>query len=180
VTTPAGLRIEPATEKDVSLIHELIKGLADLERLGHLVAATHDDLREALFGVRPVAEAVVASVNGRPAGYALWFYTYSTFLGKRGIYLEDLFVAPGSRGRGIGRALLTHLARVAIARGCERIEWAVLNWNEPAIRFYEGLGAEPINDWTIYRLSGDALRAVAEVRRNDRVPGESGTDRPSD
>lgn len=157
----ADVRVEEASEKHVRVIHELIRDLAEYERLAHLVVASEDDLRETLFGERRIAEAIVASVDGRPAGYALWFYTYSTFLGKPGIYLEDLFVVPGSRGKGIGRALLRHLARVAVARGCVRIEWAVLNWNESAIRFYEGLGAEPIGDWTIYRLFGDALQDLA-------------------
>jgi GNAT superfamily N-acetyltransferase len=161
VITPDRLRIERAAEQDVGLILELIKGLAEYEQLGHVVVATEQDLRESLFGEPRIAEAVIASFDGRPVGYALWFYTYSTFLGKRGLYLEDLFVVPGSRGQGIGRALLTHLARIAIERGCGRIEWAVLNWNEPAIRFYKGLGAKPINDWTIYRLTDDALRDAA-------------------
>ena len=161
---PGGLRIEQATEKDVRVIHGLIKALAEYERLEHLVVATEDALRESLFGEPRVAEAVIASIDGQPVGYALWFYTYSTFLGRRGLYLEDLFVAPGSRGKGVGRALLTHLARVAIARGCGRIEWAVLKWNEPAIRFYEGVGAAAIDDWMVYRLTGDALRDLARVQ----------------
>ena len=156
MTTP-GLRIEPAAERDVPVIRQLIQGLAEYEKLAHLFVASEDDLRDALFGGSPVAEAMIASLDGRPVGYALWFQTFSTFLGKRGIYLEDLFVVPDARGAGVGRALLTRLAQIALERGCGRVEWAVLDWNEPAIRFYQGLGAEPIGGWTIYRLTGEAL-----------------------
>jgi GNAT superfamily N-acetyltransferase len=155
------LQIEPATVEDVPVIHGLIEGLARFERLEHLFAATERDLHDALFGEPRAAEAVLARLDGRPVGYALWFNTSSTFLGKRGFYLEDLFVVPDARGRGIGRALLAHLARIAITRGCCRIDWAVLNWNEAAIRFYRSLGAAPIDDWTIYRLDGEALKTVA-------------------
>jgi GNAT superfamily N-acetyltransferase len=158
--TTSGLRIDPATERDVPVIRQLIIGLAEYEKLAHLFRATEADLRDALFGPRPVAEAMVASIDGRPVGYALWFETFSTFLGKRGIYLEDLFVVPDARGAGVGRALLTRLAQIAVERGCGRVEWAVLDWNEPAIRFYRSLGAEPIEGWTIYRLTGDALKRL--------------------
>ena len=165
MTTSGRLRIEAATEKDLGVILGLIRELAEYEQLAHLVVATEADLRHSLFGEPRVAEAALALVDGRPVGYALWFYTFSTFLGKRGLYLEDLFVVPDARGAGIGRALLTYLARIAIVRGCGRIEWSVLKWNEPAIRFYEGLGARPIDGWTVYRLAGDALREVGEGRR---------------
>jgi len=157
-----GLHIAAATERDVPVILQLIKGLADYEKLAHLVTATEDDLRTALFGASPVAEAVIASIDGRPVGYALWFQTFSTFLGRRGVYLEDLFVVPDARGMGVGRALLAHLARIAVERGCERVEWAVLDWNDPAIRFYRRIGAEPMDEWTVYRLTGEALRELVE------------------
>jgi GNAT superfamily N-acetyltransferase len=163
VSQPDDLRITPATEAEVPVIHGLIRGLAEFERLEHLFTANERELRDALFGKAPVGEAVVASIGQQPVGYALWFYTYSTFLGKRGFYLEDLFVVPEARGKGVGRALLTHLARVAVERGCARIDWAVLNWNERAIRFYQSLGATPIDEWTIYRLTGDALSALARA-----------------
>lgn len=151
------MRIEPATEQDVPVVYELMRSLAEYERLADLVTATEHDLREALFGASRMAQAAIASLDASPVGYALWFYTYSTFRGRRGIYLEDLFVTPQARGKGVGRALLEHLARTAVADGCIRIEWAVLNWNESAIRFYDGLGANPIDGWTIYRLDGEAL-----------------------
>lgn len=165
VTTPAGLRIDAATDRDVGVILDLIKGLAEFEKLAHLVSVTEGTLRDGLFGPARVADAVIASIDGRAVGYALWFYTFSTFLGTRGIYLEDLFVVPEARSHGVGHALLRHLARIAVSQGCGRIEWAVLDWNERAIRFYERLGATPVTDWTIYRLSGDALRTVAEAPR---------------
>jgi GNAT superfamily N-acetyltransferase len=159
------LRIEPVTDKDVKVVLDLIRGLAEYERMSHLVVATEDDLRQALFAEPRTAEAVIASLEGRPVGYALWFYTFSTFLGKRGIYLEDLFVLPDSRGHGIGRALITHLARIAIVRGCPRIEWSVLNWNESAIRFYDDLGATPVAEWTVYRLTNEALSRLSKGSR---------------
>jgi len=162
VPRPDALRIVPATESDVPLILSLIKGLAEYERLADHVTATEDDIRESLFGEPRVAEAVIARVDAQPAGYALWFHTYSTFLGKRGLYLEDLFVLPPWRGQGIGRALLSHVAHQAVQRNCGRLEWSVLDWNEPAIRFYEGLGARPVGEWTIYRLAGEALEEVAK------------------
>ncbi len=160
-TGRAEARIEQATERDVPLLLSLIKALADYERLLPEVVATEADLRDSLFGGHPAAEAVIAYVGDRPAGYAIWFHTFSTFLGKRGLYLEDVFVLPDRRGQGIGRALLAHLARVAVARRCGRIEWSVLDWNEPAIRFYKGLGAGPTEGWRVFRLTGDALRALA-------------------
>ena len=154
----------PAAADDVALLLRLIRALAEYERMSDQVVATEADLHDALFGARPVAEAVIASVGAEPVGFALWFYNYSTFLGRPGLYLEDLFVLPDWRGRGIGRALLQHLARVAVERGCGRMEWSVLDWNEPAIGFYRRLGAQAMNEWTVYRLTGDALARLAARR----------------
>ena len=155
------VRIRPAAPDDVPLIVELIHGRAEYERLAHECVATEERVRESLFGPRPDAEVVIAEVDGRPAGFALFFHNYSTFLARRGLYLEDLFVFPQYRGQGVGRALLVHLARLAVARGCGRFEWWVLDWNEPAIRFYESLGAVPMDDWTVYRVTGEALERLA-------------------
>ena len=154
-------RIEPAREKDAPLILRLIKGLADYEKLADDVRATEDGLRASLFGPKPDAEVVIAYADAEPVGFALFFHNYSTFLGRRGLYLEDLFVLPEWRGRGAGRALLTHLARLALERGCGRFEWAVLDWNEPAIGFYKSLGAQPMHEWTIFRVTGEPLRQLA-------------------
>jgi GNAT superfamily N-acetyltransferase len=155
------ITIRPASADDVPLVLEFIKALADYEKLSHEVIATESGLRDALFGPRPCAEVVFACIAGEPAGFALFFHTFSTFLGQRGLYLEDLFVKPEWRGRGVGRRLLIHLARVAIERECGRFEWSVLDWNEPAIQFYHGLGARPMDDWTIFRVSGRALHELA-------------------
>jgi GNAT superfamily N-acetyltransferase len=155
------IRIERATADDVPLILRLIKALAEYERLTHEVVATEASVRETLFGPRPAAEAVLAYVGSEPAGFAVWFQNYSTFLSRAGLYLEDLFVLPHWRGRGIGRQLLVHLARTAVARGCGRVEWSVLDWNEPAIGFYRRIGARPMDEWTVYRLAGDALQRLA-------------------
>lgn len=153
--------IRPATASDPPLILALIRELADYERLAHEVTATERDLRESLFGEHPAAEVVIAEWQGETAGYALFFHNYSTFLCKRGLYLEDLFVRPAFRGRGIGKALLTHLAGLAVDRGCARFEWAVLDWNEPAIGFYKRLGAVPMADWRVMRVTGEALTRLA-------------------
>lgn len=158
------IRIEPATERDVPVVLRLIRDLAEYERLAHEVRASEDLLREALFGDDPAAEAVVAYAGDEPVGFALWFYTFSTFLARRGLYLEDLFVVPAWRGQGVGRALLTHLGRIALARGYGRMEWSVLDWNDPAIRFYRSLGAKPMDEWTVYRLTGDALEDLGRAR----------------
>ena len=155
-------RIEPARERDVPLILSLIKGLAEYEKLAHEVVATEERLRQSLFGPHPSAEVVIAYVDDEAVGFALFFHTYSTFLGQRGLYLEDLFVLPEWRGRGAGRALLTHLARIAAERGCGRFEWSVLDWNEPAINFYKRLGAKPMHEWTIFRVAGDSLTALGQ------------------
>ena len=155
------LRIEPATIHDVPLILQFIQELAAYEQLAHACVATEDDLRTQLFGPDPVAHTVIAYAGDEPAGFALYFFNFSTFLARPGLYLEDLYVKPALRKRGIGRALLAYLARVASERGCGRMEWSVLNWNEPAIRVYRGIGAQPLEDWTVMRLTGPAISALA-------------------
>ena len=161
-TEIAGLTIRTAQPLDVPVIHGFIRDLAVYERLSLEVEATEEALRETLFGPRPFAETILAEVDREPVGFALFFHTYRTFRGRPGIYLEDLFVRPHARGRRIGRALLAHLARLAVERGCAHLEWSVLNWNEPAIRFYRGLGAKPMDEWTVYRMSGPELRNLAD------------------
>jgi GNAT superfamily N-acetyltransferase len=146
---------------DVPTIFSLIKGLAEYERLSDDVVGTEELLREHLFGERPYAEVILAEVNGQAVGFALYFYNYSTFLTRPGIYLEDLFVLPDERGRGYGKALLTALGRLAVERGCGRLEWSVLDWNEPSIRFYRSLGAVGMDEWTINRVTGEALERLA-------------------
>lgn len=155
------VEIRAATEDDVPLILTLIKELAEYERLSHEVVATEEVLRDSLFGEWRVAEALLGYLEDDPAGFALFFHTFSTFLGKPGIYLEDLYVRPEFRGAGVGRALLVHLAKLAKERGCGRLEWSVLDWNEPAIGFYKGVGASPVSGWTVYRVSGEALDELA-------------------
>jgi GNAT superfamily N-acetyltransferase len=164
------IRIERATERDVPLIFSLIKGLAEYEKLAHEVTATEAKLRATLFGPRPAAEVVIAYADGTPAGFALFFHNYSTFLAQPGIYLEDLYVLPEWRGRGLGRRLLSHLAALAVERNCGRLEWSVLDWNEPAIGFYRSLGARLMDEWSIFRVTGDSLRALAAktIERGDR------------
>jgi GNAT superfamily N-acetyltransferase len=154
-------RLRSATSDDVPVIAELIRGLARFEKLEQEVVMTEELLAAGLFGDRPYAEVVLAEDDGRPVGFALFFHNFSTFLGRPGIYLEDLFVLPEQRGQGIGRMLLAHLARLAVERGCGRLEWAVLDWNRDAIKFYERLGAQPNSDWTVYRLAGEALTGLA-------------------
>jgi GNAT superfamily N-acetyltransferase len=161
VTKPA-LRIESATERDVPVILRMIKGLAEYEQLGDHVIATEEKLRATLFGPHPAAEVLIGYDGSAPVGFALFFQVYSTFLAQPGIYLEDLFVVPEARAHGYGRQLLAHLARVAAERGCGRLEWSVLDWNQPAIGFYKKLGAIPMEDWTIFRLTGDALTHLAQ------------------
>jgi GNAT superfamily N-acetyltransferase len=157
----SGLVIRNASEKDTATILLFIRELAEYERLSHQVSATEELLRRALFGERAVAEALIAEHEGEPVGFALFFRNFSTFLGLPGIYLEDLFIRPQWRGHGFGKALLLHIARLAKERGCGRLEWAVLDWNEPAIEFYRSLGAEAMDEWTVYRLTGDKLRDLA-------------------
>lgn len=156
------LTIRAALEKDVPLILSFIEKLADFEKLRHEVAATEDLLRRTLFGGRRVAEVALAYWDDTPAGFALFFHNFSTFVGRPGIYLEDLFVGPEHRGKGIGKALMLHLAKLARERGCGRLEWAVLDWNQPAIEFYKKLGAVPMHDWTVFRVTGEALEALAK------------------
>jgi GNAT superfamily N-acetyltransferase len=153
--------VRSASTEDVPLILSFINELAEYERLSHEVVATEEMLREHLFGERPVAEVLIAEHGGEAAGFALFFHTFSTFLGKPGIYLEDLYVRPEFRRAGIGRALLVHLANVARERGCGRLEWSVLDWNEAAIGFYRGIGASPVSGWTVYRVTGEALEGLA-------------------
>jgi GNAT superfamily N-acetyltransferase len=155
------IEIRAATPADVALILALIKELAEYERLSHEVVATESQIRATLFGERPVSEVVIASLEGTPVGFALFFPNYSTFLGRPGLYLEDLFVRPEARGVGIGRELLEYLARLAVARGWGRLEFRVLDWNEPSISFYKKLGAEPLEDWTVFRVTGAALQNLA-------------------
>ena len=157
----ANVRIAPGRNEDVPVILRLIRALADYERLSHQAVATEQDLRGALFGPKPFAEVILAWVDDVPVGFALFFHNFSTFLGRPGLYLEDLFVVPEWRGRGVGRLLLSHLAKIAIERNCGRMEWAVLDWNEPAIGFYERLGASVLEDWRICRLTDDALKRAA-------------------
>ena len=161
VEASAALRIAPATVADVPLILALIRDLAEYERMADQVEATEADIGRALFGERPCAEAVIARAGDEAVGFALFFHTFSTFVGRRGLYLEDLYVRPAFRGRGIGRRLLAHLAALAVERGCGRFEWSVLDWNAPAIAAYQRVGAVPMDDWTVYRLTGDGLRALA-------------------
>jgi len=151
------LRIEPARPEDCAAILRLIRALADYERLAHLVVVDEDALRRELFGERPLVEALLAWEGGVAVGFALYFHNFSTFLGRRGLYLEDLFVVPEARGRGHGKALIRALAQRAVARGCGRFEWAVLDWNQPAIDFYRALGADVMPDWRVCRVSGAAL-----------------------
>ena len=155
------LQIQPAREADVAQILRFIRELARYERLEHEVIATEADLRAALFGERPFAEALLARLDGAPVGFALFFHNFSTFTGRPGLYLEDLYVTPPARGRGIGRQLLRHLATVAIERRCARVDWAVLDWNTSAIAFYRSLGAQPLEDWRVFRLTGAPLEQLA-------------------
>ena len=159
------LTIRFATIDDTPLVLTLIRGLAEYERLAQEAVATEEDIRESLFGARPAAEVLIAETGGEPAGFALFFHNYSTFLGRRGLYLEDLFVFPAFRGRGIGRALMARLAQIAVERNCGRFEWWVLDWNEPSIRFYESLGARAMSDWTVFRLTGAPLKQLASEGR---------------
>jgi GNAT superfamily N-acetyltransferase len=152
--------LRPATRADVPEILRLIKALAEYEKLAGDVVATEAALADTLFGPRPAAEVLIAEDRGRAIGFALFFQNYSTFLARPGIYLEDLFVEPASRGHGVGKALLKAVARIAVERDCGRFEWAVLDWNEPAIGFYRSLGAKPMADWTVMRVTGEALRKL--------------------
>jgi GNAT superfamily N-acetyltransferase len=154
--------LRPATIDDVPVILQLIRDLAAYERAPNEVTATEDQLREVLFGRKPAAEVILAFAANAPVGFAVFFHNFSTWLGRPGIYLEDLFVKPEERGKGYGRALLAHLAKIARDRQCGRMEWAVLDWNEPAIQFYEKLGAKPMHEWTVFRLTPSEISALAE------------------
>ena len=151
------LEVVAAQAEHAGVILEMIRGLAVYEKLEHAMTATEAELRETLFGERPGAEVLLARAGGEWVGFALFFPNYSTFLAKPGIFLEDLFVKPEARGKGVGVALLREIARLAVARGCGRVEWSVLDWNEPSIGFYKKLGAIPMDEWTVFRLTGDAL-----------------------
>jgi GNAT superfamily N-acetyltransferase len=155
------IRIVPATERDLATILDMIRALAEYERLAHQVTATEAKLRETLFGLKPAAEVLLAHSEQECAGFAVFFATYSTFQAQSGLYLEDLYVKPHWRGHGIGLALLRRLAGIATERGCGRVEWEVLDWNQPSIEFYKKLGAAPMDQWTKYRLTGEALERLA-------------------
>ena len=158
---PAGIEIRDATVDDPGLILRFVKELAAYERAPEAVTATEADIRHSLFGEDAIVHAVICEVDTAPVGFAVYFFNYSTWLGRRGLYLEDLYVSPAYRRAGAGKTLLKHLARVARSRGCGRLEWSVLDWNTPAIRFYESIGAEPLNEWVGYRLAGEALDRFA-------------------
>jgi len=162
-------QIRSATAADVPVILQFIRELADYEKLLHEVTATEELLRRQLFGKRPMAEVVLAVADGMEAGLALFFHNFSTFVGKPGIYLEDLYVRPEFRGRGYGKAMMVYLARLARQRDCGRFEWAVLDWNKPSLDFYQSIGAQPMTDWTLHRMTGEALAALAE----QKLPGET-------
>jgi len=160
------VRIRPATPNDIPLVLQFIRDLAEYEKLPHEVVATEERIQKALFGPRPYAEVVFACVENKEVGFALFFHNFSTFLGLPGIYLEDLFVRPAARGHGVGRQLLQYLAQLTRDRGCGRLEWAVLDWNESAIGFYRGLGAKLMDAWKIFRLTGEALERLASEGEN--------------
>ncbi|CAD2243374.1 GNAT family N-acetyltransferase [Xanthomonas arboricola] len=160
MSAPA-LQIRAATPDDVALLHELITALAVYEREPDAVKASPQDLRASLFGKGATAHALICEQAGQALGFAVYFFNYSTWLGRNGLYLEDLFVRPQARGQGAGLALLRHLARLAVQRGCGRFEWSVLDWNQPAIDFYQAAGARPMDGWTVYRLDGERLAAFA-------------------
>ena len=158
------LVIRPATHSDLSLVLSFIQGLAEYEKLSHLVTATEGTLQDSLFGPLPGAEVLLAFESTSPVGFAVYFHNFSTFLGVKGLWLEDIFVKPAYRGRGYGKALLLHVARIARERRCGRFEWAVLDWNAPSIEFYKSLGAVPLDDWTIFRVTGPALEKLAAMK----------------
>jgi len=162
-----GVRLRTATPEDTPVILQLIRELADYEHLAHEVVTDERELGENLFGGRRVAEVLLAERDADAAGFALFFHNFSTFLGRPGIYLEDLFVRPAHRGAGIGRALLAAVGRIARQRGCGRVEWSVLNWNEPAIGFYRSLGARPMDEWTVYRVDGGGIEELAGAFPDD-------------
>jgi len=162
LSTTSTFKIRPAIEEDAAVILSLIKELAEYEHLSHEVVATENDIRKTLFGDRPFAETLIGEYEGLPISFALFFHNFSTFVGKPGIYLEDLYVQPAHRGKGFGSKMLAHIAALARERDCGRFEWSVLNWNTPAIRTYEKLDASPMKEWILYRLSGEALNKLAD------------------
>lgn len=166
MTPSTEFRLAPATPADVPHIMHFIRELAEYERLAHEVVGTEADLERELFGPAPVARVVMAYAGDVPVGYALFFFNFSTFLVKPGLYLEDLYVTPARRGQGVGRALLAHLAKIAVDRGCGRMEWSVLDWNESALKVYRAIGAVPMGDWTVQRLTGAPLEALAASALN--------------
>ena len=157
----SSLKIRPATEADVQLLVEFIRALAEYEKLLDEVVATEEGVRQSLFGEKPAAEALIGEWEGEPVAFAVIFQNFSTFMGRSGLYLEDLFVKPEYRNRGIGKLILKHLAKIAVERGCPRFEWIALDWNEPAIKFYEGLGAKQLTDKRYFRMSGEPLKRLA-------------------
>ena len=161
-TSDSSFEIRTATRPDIPTILQLIRDLATYERAPKEVTATEEELRDVLFGEKPAAEVLLAFASGAPVGFAVFFHNFSTWLGRRGLYLEDLFVKPEERGKGYGRALLVQLGKIARDRGCGRMEWAVLDWNQPAIDFYRKLGAKPMDEWTVYRLTHDQIKSLAE------------------
>lgn len=175
MTTP--FQIKPASAADVPLISQLIRELAEYERAPNDAIATEPQLREVLFGSKPAAEVLLAFQGDEAVGFAVYFFNFSTWLGQPGLYLEDLFVRPTARGRGYGRKLLERLAEIAQARGCGRMEWAVLDWNEPAIQFYRKLGAKPMDEWTVFRLTSDGIADLAKGNSptNSQRPAEAAT-----
>ena len=165
---PTEFAIRPARVEDAPVILELVRDLATYERAPDEVTATEEQLVDVLFGERPAAEVLLAFEGQSPVGFAVFFFNFSTWLGRPGLYLEDLFVKPEKRGKGYGRALLVELAKVARNRECGRMEWAVLDWNEPAIKFYRALGAKPMHEWTVFRLTGDGIARLADSGRVDQ------------
>jgi GNAT superfamily N-acetyltransferase len=166
--TQPDFKIRPARVEDVAIILQLIRDLATYERAPNEVTTTEEQLVDVLFGEKPVAEVLLAFENKIPVGFAVFFHNFSTWLGRPGLYLEDLFVKPEKRGKGYGRALLVDLARAALERGCGRMEWAVLDWNEPAIKFYRALGAKPMDEWTVFRLTRDGIARLAQAEKADQ------------
>lgn len=159
------LQIRKAQKSDTSVILNFIKLLAEYEKLAHEVIASEELLAEQVFGEKSPVQVLIAELDEKPVGFALYFYNFSTFLGRKGIYLEDLFVLPETRGQGVGKRLLQALAAQAVAEGCGRVEWSVLDWNKPAIDFYKSIGAQPMDEWTVYRLTGDSLQAFANFKK---------------
>jgi len=168
----AEFQIRPARLEDVPIILELIRDLATYERAPHEMTATEEQLVDVLFGERPAAEVLLTFEGKSPVGFAVFFHNFSTWLGRPGLYLEDLFVKPEKRGKGYGRALLVELAKIARDRGCGRMEWAVLDWNEPAIKFYHSLGAKPMDEWTVFRLTRDGIAKLADAADTAAITGQ--------